>query len=105
MIGHKRVWVFEVGQRRDEGTTTAEKMGKLMTLASPASEIFILRAQYCKMFIKTAHYSGLHKTYRQSQSHSHLGCLTADTRTSATSVNRVWGSGGTAGLCRLVGEK
>lgn len=71
VINHKRIWVFDVGQKRDEGTTTAGKKGKHVTPASPASVTFILRAEYRKdfaqlfLYIKTAHYFGVHKMNRQ----------------------------------------
>lgn len=97
VINHKRVWVFDDGQKKDEGTTTAGKKGKHVTLASPASVIFIPRAEYNKkyctgsyklfLYIKAAHYFGVHKINRQSYSHSR--CLTVDERTSATRVNSI----------------
>ena len=95
VLSHKRVWVLDVGQKEDEGTTTAGKKGKHVTPASPASVIFNLWAQYSKMsctgsykwflHIKPAHYSGVHKMNRQAYSHSR--CLTFEERTSATRVN------------------
>jgi len=48
VINHKRIWVFDVGQKRDEGTTTAGKKGKHVTPASPASVTFIPRPEYRK---------------------------------------------------------
>jgi len=95
VINHKCIWVFDVGQKRDEGTTTAGKKGKHVTPASPSSVIFIPQAEYSKMsctgsyklflYIKTAHYFGVHKMNRQPYSHSR--CLTVDERTSATHAN------------------
>ena len=76
VINHKTIWVFDVGRKRGEGTTTAGKKGIHLTPASPASVTFIPRAEYGKslaqlfLYIKTAHYFVVHKMNRQPYSHS-----------------------------------